>query len=188
MAEPLPHLISILRQQGVFEIYLPFLLTFAIFYGLLRKMNIFGEGPTANKINALISGIGAAYVMIFSPVAVPISQFFATFFTQASVGMVVLLVAIMLVGLFLSAPFITPKQINLGKLAPWAVLAGFLIVLAMFVSSGGVKLFSQFIPPGVNISGEDIALIFLVLVTIGIIAFLVSGGEGRERELRIPLR
>jgi hypothetical protein len=177
MAEPLPHLISILQQQGVFEIYLPFLLTFAIFYGLLRKMKIFGGDPTANKIIALISGIAAAYVMIFSPVAGPISQFFATFFTQASIGMVVLLVFIMLVGLFLSAPFIGPKEIDLGKLAPWAVFAGFVIVLYMFVSSGGVALFDKIVPPGINISGEDIAMILLVVGTVVVIGFLIGGGR-----------
>lgn len=182
MAEPLPHLISILKQQGVFEIYLPFLLTFAIFYGLLRKMNLFGSDATANKIVALISGVAAAYVMIFSPVAGPISQFFAKFFTQASVTLVVLLVLAMITAMFLWSPFMKPDQKwDLKNYLPFAILVGFLLVIAMFVSSGGIDLFGRIIPPGINISGEDLALIFLVLITIGIIVFLVRGeSEGSD--------
>jgi len=192
MAEPIPHLVSILQEQGVFEIYLPFLLTFAIFYGTMRKMKIFGEGATANKLVAFISGIAAAYVMIFSPAAGPISQFFANFFTQASVGMIVILVFMMLVGLFISAPFLNLQEgINIEKLGPIAVLAGFLIVLGMFVSSGGVELFAKIMPPGVNINSEDVALFILVIITVLVIGFLVRGSEeesGSRRELRIPLR
>lgn len=167
--------LDVLKQFGVFEVYLPFLLTFALFYGLLKKMNLFGEG--SNKITTVVAGVVAAYVMIFSPAAIPISQFFATFFTQASVLLVVLLVGVMVVGLLWSSPHLGLKVPDLTKLSPWIILMAFLIVFGMFFSSGGVQLFSRVIPSGVNISGEDVALILLVLMTIGVIFFLVSGDK-----------
>lgn len=178
MPEPvLPHLISILQEQEIFEIYLPFLLTFSIFFALMEKMNIFGEG--SRKINAVIAGIIAAYIMIFSPAAITISQFFSTFFAEASVGLVTLLVFMMIIGL-LTGPFWSRDDISgIGtKVAPWAVGIGFLIVLGMFFHSGGLNLFSAIAPNvEIPISGEDLALIFLVLVTIGVIILLVSGGK-----------
>lgn len=184
---PQPTLIAaldVLKQSGVFEVYLPFLLTFSIFYGLLKKMNLFGEN--SNKITTVVAGVAAAYVMIFSPAAIPISQFFATFFTQASVALVVLLVFIMVVGLLLSAPFLEPKGINLGKLAPWVVLVALLIIIGMFFSSGGAALFARVLPPGIKISGQDIALVILVLLTVGAIALLASGGGIGERSESSP--
>lgn len=181
MAEPvLPHLISILKEQAIFEIYLPFLLTFSIFFALLEKVNVFGEG--SKKINAVIAGIIAAYIMIFSPAGYTISQFFSTFFAEASVGLVTLLVFMMIIGL-LTGPFWSQKDISgIGeKVAPWAVGIGFLIVLGMFLHSGGLSLFSTIAPNvKIPISGEDLALIFLVLLTIGVIVLLVSGGKEKS--------
>lgn len=183
MAEPLPRLISILKTQGVFEIYLPFLLTFAIFYGLLRKIGIFGgtkvvngqvvQDPIAGKVTAVVAFVAAAYVTIFSPAAVPISQFFANFFTQSSIALVLLMVFAMIVTMFLGLPFLKQDEYTIWDAFPIVLIVGLLIVLGMFVSSGGIQLFTKFLPPGSKISGEDIALVVLITITVLIIAFLI---------------
>ena len=57
-----------LRKIGFFDYYLPFILMFAIFYGLLKKSKIFGEDKSAEKINLIISLSASFYVTIFTPV------------------------------------------------------------------------------------------------------------------------
>ncbi len=186
--EALPRLINILKTQGVFEIYLPFLLTFALFYGLLRRVGLFKavtgsqQDSTANKITAVVAFVAAMYVTIFSPAAIPISKFFATFFTQSSVAIVVLMVSIMLLTMAFSLPFLGSQQYNFTEqVLHWLVLAVLLVAIGMFVSSGGVQLFSSILPPGMSISGEDIALIVLVIATIIIIGFLMREDGGAQR-------
>jgi hypothetical protein len=199
VAQPaLPGLIKALQTQGVFEIYLPFLLTFAIFYGLLRKIGIFKvvtgqtgqqgqqEDSTANKISAVIAFVAAMYITIFSPAAIPISKFFANFFTQSSVAIVVLMVSIMLLAMVFSLSFLQPKQYNLQELGwlkylHWIVLAALLIVVGMFVSSGGVQLFANVLPPGSMISGEDLALGLLIVFTLIVIMQIIKEPQQRQQ-------
>jgi len=190
MAEAvIPRLIGILQEQQIFEIYLPFLLAFSIFYALLTKLNIFGEG--SKKINVVVAGIAAAYIMIFSPIAGTIAQFFASFFAQTSIVLVTLLVFMMVIGL-LTGPFWTEEKIGeIGrKVAPWAVAIGFLLVLGMFLQSGGLALFTRIAPPGFQlpISGEDLALIILVIFTILVMVWLASGEGEKKGRLELPFK
>ena len=190
----LPGLIKALQTQGVFEIYLPFLLTFALFYGLLRKIGLFKvvsgqsqsgqDDSTANKISAVVAFVAAMYITIFSPAAIPISRFFATFFTQSSIAIVVLMVTIMFLAMFFSLPFLGDQKYNFVEdIIHWLVIAALLIVVGMFVSSGGVQLFTNMLPPGVKISGEDLALVVLVVLTIIIIGSMLS--EGPKKPIKI---
>jgi len=187
MASALPGLIRALQTQGVFEIYLPFLLTFALFYGLLRRIGLFGKNEsdsTSNKISAVVAFVAAMYITIFSPAAIPISRFFATFFTQSSIAIVVIMVSIMLITMFFSLPFIDQGQKSrfTAQFLTYFTIGALLVVIGMFVSSGGVQLFTSMLPPGARISGEDVGLIVLIIVTIIIIAMLLSdGSEGRQK-------
>ena len=188
----LPGLIKALQTQGVFEIYLPFLLTFALFYGLLRKIGIFKaisgqagqEDSTANKISAVIAFVAAMYITIFSPAAIPISRFFATFFTQSSIAIVVLMVTIMMLAMLFSLPFLGSEKYNFKtNVIHWLVIGALLVVIGMFISSGGVQLFSNVLPPGFKMTGEDLALLILVILTIIIIWSLL--GEGPRVSIEI---
>jgi hypothetical protein len=177
----LPGLINILKTQGVFEIYLPFLLTFALFYGLLRKIGLFKtvsgkDDSTANKISAVVAFVAAMYITIFSPAAIPISQFFATFFTQSSIAIIVIMVSIMILTMIFSMPFLDQgkKGHIVEEVVHWLVIAALLVAIGMFISSGGVQLFSKMVPPGANINGEDIALIVLIIATVIIISSITK--------------
>src|SRR3989344_5238787 len=95
---------SLLSGTGgtvVFEFYLPFLLTFTLFFGLMDRVNPFG--PNQKKLHVIISLIAAFYILIFSPFAGQISTFFATFFAETSLVIVTLLVGMMVVALFISS-------------------------------------------------------------------------------------
>jgi len=174
---------NILISQGIFEFYLPFLLTFSIFYALLVKIKIFGSKKPGPQISALVALIAGLYIMNTS-IGISLSQFFAAFFAQASV----LLTLIMVIGMTLGAlsiPMILGEEGGqlralFEESTPRLILGivGILVVLAMFASNlvaiPGLPGFSL---PG--LSGDDIAVILLVLATFGII-FWVSRGVGNN--------
>ncbi|NCN39412.1 MAG: hypothetical protein GW914_03465 [Candidatus Aenigmarchaeota archaeon] len=174
-----------LFKYGVYEFYLPFLLTFAIFYALIRRTRVFGGDKVANNISTLVSLVAALYVMAFSPFAGSISTFFATFFAGTSVVLVVIL-SLLMITMMLFGPFWT----KFGDMEWWGkhlwvfVIIGLLITLSLFAASGGGKLFGLIIPPNFGIpglNGEDVAIIILLLLTVGIV-FLVQGTSSEEEK------
>ena len=179
---------EILFKQGVYEFYFPFLLTFAIFYALIRRTRVFGKDKTANRISLVVSLVAAFYVMAFSPAATTISSFFSSFFAGTSVVLVVIL-SLLMITMMLFGPFWTKLEDMewWGKNLKWFILCGLLITLILFVISGGINLFGVIIPPNLwvpGLTGEDMGLILLIILT-GVIIFAVQGEElGDEEKLK----
>ncbi|MDP2925774.1 MAG: hypothetical protein Q8N99_05370 [Nanoarchaeota archaeon] len=79
------------QDQGVFAYALPFLMIFAIVYGILSKSKLLGE----NK------GVQATIALAFGLLALQfdyVTNFYAIIFPYAGVGLSVLLVALILMG------------------------------------------------------------------------------------------
>jgi hypothetical protein len=173
MVSPFETFFTLAKTYGIFEFYLPFLLVLTLFYGLLEKTKIFGE--KMSRLNMIISLVAALYVMIYSPVAITITSFFSTFFTQTSIVIVTLLVGVMILGL-LGGPILGGKGWEqLGK--KWMGAAVFLAVLlgiGIFSASGGFQLFVETVPV-LGLSAEDIVLIVLLVITILAIWYITRG-------------
>ncbi len=168
-------ILNVLTRQGIFEYYLPFLLVFSIFYALLVKIKIFGKERPGPQISAIVALIAGLYIMSTS-VGINLSQFFAAFFVQTSVFLTLIMVIGMTLGA-LAIPYIVGEGEDLKKFFEkpeyrlgLAIIA-ILVVLAMFTSNlisiPGMPGFSL---PG--LSGDDIAVILLVLATLGIIIWV----------------
>jgi len=82
-----------MAQQGFFDYALPFLLIFAIVFGLLSQMKLFKENKAVNGIIAL-----AVALMALQFNMVPV--FFSEIFPRFGVGLAILLIILILVGLF----------------------------------------------------------------------------------------
>ncbi|MCU0642533.1 MAG: hypothetical protein MUF61_03080 [archaeon] len=85
------------QNYGVFDYVLPFLLIFAIVFGILRSTNILGKDKGVHVIIALVVGAlaiwsGKGYVQ----------RFFSEMFPQLGVGLAVILALVILVGLFVN--------------------------------------------------------------------------------------
>ncbi|MEM5792784.1 MAG: hypothetical protein QXY45_00275 [Candidatus Aenigmatarchaeota archaeon] len=176
---------DLLFRQGIYEFYFPFLLTFAIFYALIRRTRVFGKDKTANRISLVVSLVAAFYVMAFSPIATPISSFFSSFFAGTSVILVFIL-SLLMITMMLFGPFWTKIEDMewWGQKIKWFILTGALLALLLFVLSGGIGLFGIIIPPNLwipGISGDDLAIILLILLT-GVIVFAVQSEEIGEEE------
>lgn len=185
--------VRVLQSQGVYEFYFPFLLTFVIFFVLIRRSRVFGEDKTAKKINLIVSFVAACYVMLASPFAVPISMFFARLFAGTSVVLITLLVFFMIITMLIGP--IWSDMVNLQefwkKNLLWFVAIAFILVLVIFSLSGGINLFGLMIPPdlglsiifpeiAVNISGEDVALILLLIATGLLIYLMIKEDTGEQ--------
>lgn len=90
----LGNLFSDWEAIGVFDYMLPFLLIFALIFGILSKLNLFGESN--KKISGIISLAVGLMALRFD--VVPI--FFADIFPRLGIALAAVLVFIILLGLF----------------------------------------------------------------------------------------
>ena|SRR3972149_4426547 len=184
MPSPFETVVQRLWDIGFFQYLLPFMISAAIFYGLLRKSQIFGE-PGANvAVNAIIA-LGAAFMVIAYPVLVGVSieKQFATFFFNAAISILTIVVGLMLASMFFGKDVASEigEKLKTGR--------GWGIVLLFGVLVGGGVLFSSglinvFFPVGVGgISGlsEETVLTIAALIVVGIILVaIVAPGAGKK--------
>lgn len=185
----LADLINLGKEYALFDLYLPFVILFALLYGLLNKSKIFGEGKQAKNLNLIISLASALFILAYTPVGITMTQFFSTFFAGMSIILVTALAFGMFVFLLLPAVGFHPTE-NFGeKLAKPLVLIAGLIALGLYISSGG-----PLIIPGIDlgiinlgISSGDMAIILLFGITGLAIWWLTKEekqGPVTESELR----
>lgn len=90
----LGNLLNIWEQAGIFSYAIPFLLIFALIFGILTRMNIFKDNKAINGIIAL----AVALMALQFPV---VPRFFAELFPALGVGLAVILVVLIISGLFI---------------------------------------------------------------------------------------
>ena len=109
--------------MGIFSYALPFLLLFAVVFGILEKSKIFAKDGTSNKgVDAIIALAIALLSLQFDFV----STFFATIFPRFGVGIAIFLVLILLAGLFYKEQndrktFFTIGMIIAAAVILWAI-------------------------------------------------------------------
>jgi len=173
--------ISGAQNAGIFSMYLPFILTFALIYGLLNKSGVLGGGRPAKALNAIIGFSIAFYVIAFTSAGVTIATFFSSFLTQAT-ALIVTVIALVLVMTVLmplhgDAPF---------KVGGYVGVIIVLILLWSFSTSGGTTIFGIGIPAGalgLGLSNQDIVIIIFILITVGIL-FALTRETAEEKERR----
>lgn len=87
------NLINQWEQMGVFTYALPFLLIFAIIFGVLSTVNIFKDNRSINAIIALA-------VSLMSLQFDFVNVFFAQIFPRLGVGLAIIIVILIIAGLF----------------------------------------------------------------------------------------
>jgi len=147
-----------LEQLGVFSFLLPFLIIFALIFGILSRINIF-EGNKA--INGIISLSVALMALQFGFV----SNFFSEIFPRLGIGLSIILVVLILLGLFMDPE---EKWMNYIMLGIGALIVIFILIQSAAFSGSSFGFFiSQFA-----------GLIILGIIVVGIIAAVV-GSSGK---------
>lgn len=162
------------EAAGIFSYALPFLLIFALVFGLLTKINIFGTAQNPAKgINAIIALATALMALQFNIVSV----FFAEIFPRFGIALSIILVILVLGGLFMP----TNKDSN------WFMVALAVIVFVII----GVVVYNSTASLGWGIGGPGLsyfwsqygAIIIFAVIVIAII--LTSSVKPKPNEPRI---
>lgn len=171
MVYGLTEVLNQMNELGVFSYALPFMIVFAIVFGLLQKIKIFGAEDKAKGINAIIAvGIGGMSLLFDK-----VPTFFATIFPIFGIGLAVFLVLIIALGFFMMGDDGEGKD----KLQWIGWLVGIGVVVWAFNEWG--FLFGGYFGAG-NLSfflQEYFPMILVVgLIAWGIIA--IVGGKSKE--------
>ena len=106
------------EQAGFFSYLLPFLLLFALVFGILTKINIF-------KDNKMVNGIIALSVSLMALQFNFVPDFFSQVFPRVGVGLAVILVLLIVVGLFADEK---SNAVNYVLLGVGVIIVGMVII------------------------------------------------------------
>lgn len=156
-------------SYGVFSYVLPFLIIFAVVFGILQKSKIFGEPKDVKGINAVLAvAIGFTSLQFDF-----VSTFFATIFPRFGVGIAILLVLIIFLGLILD-PSNTHENNSL-KVLGW--LIGVLVVLW---SLSQWNFWGDSFGLGYWLQDYFWSIVVLVLIVGGIVVVMKSDKQGSK--------
>ncbi|RLJ04649.1 MAG: hypothetical protein DRP08_01245 [Candidatus Aenigmatarchaeota archaeon] len=149
-----------LQQMAFFDFVLPWLLAFAIMFGVLTKSNIFKE----KNVNGLISLVIAFFLTNYTPYGTSLGAFFTTLSGSAILVLSGLLVVLLFAGLM----GLKPEDILGGNKT---ALGLFLLIIGiiLFISAGGESVI------GVNLGGETLSALFMVLIIAIAVMFVTKG-------------
>ncbi len=181
-------LIAQAKDLGIFQFYLPFILMFAIFYGLLDRAKIFGEDAAGKRINIIIALSFSAFLLVYTPVgpaALTLSQFL-TNLAGSTLVVVLTILVFMLITVMIVVPTAGEDKLkDISKDVKWIVLAAIILAVGVFASSGGLSIF-----PGISLgtgsapifqfpglSSSDLALIVVFVLTALVVIYASSSGE-----------
>jgi len=179
MADLFTAVIEKLQQIGAFNFLFPYILTSAIFYGLLRKSQIFGKPDENVAVNGIVSIVAALMVLAYPILSgVSIEGLLPPFFAQGLVVTLVFMIALMIMGMFLppDLPKVLSENLLKGnKMGAMLIVGIFFGFLILFLSGlGNVLLGPQVIG---TISDDAITLVVIILLIIVPILFIMWGGE-----------
>jgi hypothetical protein len=148
-------------MYGVFSYVLPFLIIFAVVFGILQKSKIFGDRDVKG-INAVLAiAIGLTSLQFDF-----VSTFFAVIFPRFGVGIAVLLVALILLGLFITD---VDKTKGFGGLKG---LAWIIIGLVVFWGLSEWNFWGDSFQIGFWLQDYFWAVVVLALIVGGIVAVM----------------
>jgi len=189
MADPFRIVIMKMRDLGFFGFLLPFLLSMTIFYGLLRKSQIFGEPERNTVVNAVVSFVAALMVWSYPIIAgVNIETALSAFFVQGMTATLTVMFGLLITSMFVPSNLgeQLAKAFKMsekgGKFGAIIIVFGVLIGVGIFISSGLVNMFFPAGGPMANIPSDvivTVATLIILAVTVIVIAGVGGGGEGK---------
>jgi hypothetical protein len=146
---------------GVFAYVLPFLIIFAVVFGILNKTKILGNNKGVQSVIGLAVGLLSLQFDY-------VTEFFGLVFPYAGIGISVLLVALILMGLVTEENSSVHRWIFLG--------VGFIIFLVVIINA--LSDFSLISGYGFGELGPHLAILVILLV---LVAWTIFGKSKEEK-------
>lgn len=150
---------------GIFDYMLPFLLIFALIFGILSKVNLFGDN------NKKISGVIALAVALMALRFDVVPLFFSDIFPRLGVALAAVLVFIILLGLFGD-----PKNRGLLNTLMWASFGVAILIILQSTEiffGGGIYRIFDLIP----------GWLVPVIILIVLVAIVAGRGDKRKEDI-----
>jgi hypothetical protein len=167
MASKLQGTIDFLKEFGLFDVILPFLLIFSITYAILSKSEILGKKK--DNLNSVVSLVFALIVISANKIVTVITS---------AIPNVLLLVMISFSFLLLVGIFYGEGNFpDLGKWKDWFISVMFMGVVVIFLGAwtmdSGENLLSYLFESLYNNMGSDlVGGIILLVVTVAVIKYI----------------
>lgn len=158
--------LSTLDSIGFYEVALPFLLVFTIFFAILQKISLFGK--ESKNINIVVA-LAIAFFVIRVPQVVNTIN---TFLPNVSLVVIVIIMVLLILGI-------------LGFTeASWGGLPFFVAILAAIAgvvwSLSGTGLFNFALPRGLRITTTDVTVL-AVIAAFFLIIWLIARKKPTQR-------
>ena len=147
-------LVQNLNALGFYGFVLPWLLIFAVVYGLLIGVKAFGD-------NKKVSGVVALVFAFFITAYTGIGSFFVNLFGFASIFLAIALVVIL---------FIAFAGFELKANIETFIIVAIIALIIFFVLGGGII-------SGIALTDESIAVLFIIIFMALVVLFLTKGEE-----------
>jgi hypothetical protein len=178
MASKLQGTIEFLKDFGLFDVILPFLLVFAVVFAVLEKTSILGKDKkNLNSIVALVLGlltIAANKVIMALTNALP----------NIVLMIIISLSFLLMIGIFLKEGDLDLEEKHSGwyKAFSFVMLIGVIFIfLGAWVTDSGISVLSYiFAYMNSNFGGDLIGGIVLIAVVVGVIAIAVKGSKSGD--------
>lgn len=159
------------QKFGLFQVVLPFLLVFAIVYGVLERTKMFGEkGPAVNAIIAFTIAMTSVLTSWFV-------GFITGFLPWISILAIIVIAAMMLLAMFtgdFDKLVSNPTVRKIGMLAIAVAIIGILIGMAF---SSGLQFNLAAMLGAIGLTTTDLWGIIFFLAFLGIIYLMSRGGH-----------
>lgn len=149
------------EQAGIFVYMLPFLLIFALVFGIMNQVKLFQDNKAINGIIALVVGLMALQVDL-------VPKFFSEVFPRLGVGLAIILIILILSGLFIDP--------NKGALMYVLLGVGVIITMVVLINTAGAVGWS---------SGywwqENWPRVTAVVFILAVIGIIVGGSNSHSK-------
>lgn len=161
-------LLSRAEAAGWFDFVLPFLLIFAVVYGILTTTKVLGSNKGVHVVISVVLGL-LALRLSFVPL------FFSEIFPRLGVGLAVILVLLIMIGLFVPANELKYWLWGLGAIA---AITAIIIIFKSFETQGWLTSFGPY--------GDYVDTLIVVVAIVGLIIAVAASSGKKDDESKKP--
>ena len=176
--------IDFLRVFGIFDVLLPFLLVFAVVFGILEKTKLFGEevvgkvSYSRKNLNAIVAFVLAMLVVA----ATKVVGILNSALPLVSLLVIVALSFLLMIGIFMNPDKTLYERLS-GRWMTFLMIVMFIAVVFIFLGNIPANANESLLEFALNYvvefwSGTLIATLILLIVIIWAILYITKGEQG----------